>query len=55
MQAHTTFSTETLAALGITPETETYSVRDADKLGIDRTGPEYDNVAASDFSEVNHG
>lgn len=54
MQAQTILSPETMATVGITPSAEVHAVRDADQLGIELSGPEHDDVDASDFVEVSH-
>jgi len=54
MQALTTLSPDTMAELGIVAGAEVHSVRDAEKLGIELTGPEHDDVNPSDFVEVHH-
>lgn len=54
MQAMTPLSPQTRAELGIPPDAQLHSARDADKLGIDLMGPEHDDVDASDFVEVHH-
>ena len=54
MQALTPLSPQTMTELGIPPEAQLHSVRDADKLGIELNGPEHDDVDASDFVEVPH-
>lgn len=54
MQAQSILSPETMAALGISAGTDVHPARDADQLGIELTGPEHDDVDASDFVEVNH-
>ena len=54
MQALTILSPETIAELGIMTRSDVHSVRDADKLGIDLSGTEHDDVDPSDFVEVSH-
>lgn len=54
MQAQLILSPETMAALGISAGTEVHPAREAEQLGIELTGPEHDDVDASDFVEVSH-
>jgi hypothetical protein len=54
MQAMTPISPQTMAELGIPADAQVHSVRDADKLGIELSGPEHDDVDALDFVEVHH-
>lgn len=54
MQALTALSPQTMTELGIPAESEVHSVRDADQLGIELSGPEHDDVDTSDFVEVHH-
>ena len=54
MQTLTPLSPQTMAELGIPTEAQLHSVRDADKLGIELSGPEHDDVDALDFVEVHH-
>ncbi len=54
MQAQTSLSPETIAMLGITENVSVYPAKDFDKLGIDTSGPEYQNVSPSDFLENGH-
>ena len=54
MQALTALSPQTMTELGIPTESEVHSVRDADTLGIELSGPEHDDVGTSDFVEVHH-
>jgi hypothetical protein len=54
MQAMTPLSPQTMAELGISTDAQVHSVRDADKLGIELSGPEHDDVDALDFVEVHH-
>lgn len=54
MQALTPISEQTMAELGIPTDAQLHSVRDADKLGIELSGPEHDDVDALDFVEVHH-
>jgi len=58
MRAQSALSDETLAELGISPSADVHSARDADKLGIDLTGPEHDGVDSVDFElelEIDNG
>ena len=54
MQAMTPLSPQTMSELGIPTEAQLHPVRDAEKLGIELSGPEYDDVDALDFVEVHH-
>jgi hypothetical protein len=54
MQALTILSPETIAELGIMTSSDVHSARDADKLGINLSGPEHDDVDPSTFVEVSH-
>jgi hypothetical protein len=54
MQALTALSPQTMTELGIPTDAQVHSVRDADQLGIELSGPEHDEVDASDFVEVHH-
>lgn len=54
MQALTPISEQTMAELGIPADAQLHSVRDADRLGIELSGPEHDDVDALDFVEVHH-
>ncbi len=54
MQALTALSPQTMTELGIPTESEVHSVRDVDQLGIELSGPEHEDVDASDFVEVHH-
>ena len=54
MQAQTSLSPETIATLGMAENTSVYPAKDFDKLGIDTSGPEYQNVTPSDFVEHGH-
>ena len=54
MQAMTPLSEQTMAELGIPADAQLHSVRDAEKLGIELSGPEHDDVDALDFVEVHH-
>lgn len=54
MQALNMLSTQTLIDLGIPADAEVHLLRDADKLGIELSGPEHEDVDPSDFVEVGH-
>ena len=54
MQALIPLSPQTMAELGIPSDARVHLVRDADKLGIELSGPEHDDVDALDFVEVHH-
>ena len=54
MQAMTPLSPQTMTELGIPTDAQVHSIRDADKLGIELSGPEHDDVDALDFVEVHH-
>ena len=54
MQAMTPLSPQTMTELGIPTDAQLHPVRDADKLGIELSGPEHDDVDALDFVEVLH-
>ncbi len=54
MQAMTAISPLTMTELGIPTDAQLHSVREADQLGIEISGPEHDDVDALDFVEVPH-
>lgn len=52
MIASAALTSETIANLGIISSADVHSAIFADKLGIDLSGPEHDDVDPSDFVEV---
>jgi hypothetical protein len=54
MQAQMILSPDTMAAMSIAADADVHLIRDADKLGIELSGPEHDDVDALDFVEVHH-
>ncbi len=49
MQIKELISPELIEAMGILASANVYPARDADKLGIDLTGPEYQNLDSLDW------